>query len=53
MIPMLLPERVSVDQTLSRLTAMRVGRGGRSIAEAEACAALLTAFELGWVRFEV
>jgi hypothetical protein len=53
MIPMLLPERVTVDQTLSRLTAMRVGRGGRSIAEAEACAALLTAFELGWVRFEV
>jgi serine/threonine-protein kinase len=53
MIPMLLPERVTVDQTLSRLTAMRVGRGGRSIAEAEAGAALLTAFELGWVRFEV
>jgi eukaryotic-like serine/threonine-protein kinase len=53
MIPMLLPERVTVDQTLSRLTALRVGRGGRSIAEAEACAALLTAFELGWIRFEI
>jgi serine/threonine-protein kinase len=52
MLPVLIPERVTVDHALSRLGALRAGRGGRTITDKEACAALVTAVELGWVRFE-
>ncbi|MFC1641103.1 serine/threonine protein kinase [Myxococcota bacterium] len=52
LLPALVPEKVSVDQAIARLTALRAGRGRRTVTDKEACAALVTAVDLGWVRFE-
>jgi serine/threonine-protein kinase len=51
-IPRLLGSRPSVERLLASLMDSQLGRGVRRIGEKEACAAVVTAVELGWAAFE-
>jgi len=47
----LIPERLTIDQTLERLVSYRTGNDARAVGAKEAAAALLTAELLGWVMW--
>jgi serine/threonine-protein kinase len=48
----LLPEGLTVETMILRLTLEPVGREGRALGRREACAALAAAHELGWVGWK-
>jgi hypothetical protein len=51
-VPTLAIERLEVDAAVTRITQEPVGRGARRVGVKEACAALVAARDLGWIRFE-
>jgi hypothetical protein len=46
-----LPDRLSVEAALARLTDYRAGREARTVSPKEAAAALLVAVLLGWAAW--